>query len=84
MTQCEDAVRVRSSAFALLAAFLGGALVGGAAAVLLAPRSGEETRRQLASAVKDSRETAARIPHALVEASAAAQAAYAQALKNGA
>jgi gas vesicle protein len=65
----------------LFLAFVGGALVGGAAAVLYAPRSGAETRRRIAGAVDDSKDVASRMPQAIREASSAAQAAFAAALK---
>jgi len=65
-------------------AFAAGALIGGVVAVLLAPRSGAETRRRLASAADDSLETASRLPQAIRAASAAAQDAFATALKENA
>lgn len=37
---------------AILAAFIGGAIVGGALGVLFAPESGEETRRKIADALE--------------------------------
>jgi len=72
----------RGGGLALLLAFVGGALVGGAIAVLLAPRSGAETRRSLAGAAGGTRDLAARLPKALRDASRAAQAAYTAALKD--
>jgi gas vesicle protein len=83
MTQAEP-VQPRSGGFTLLLAFLGGALVGGTAALLLAPRSGAETRRRITGAVEGSREAAARLPTALRRASGAAQSAFAAALKKSA
>jgi gas vesicle protein len=67
----------RNGGLVLFLAFVGGALVGGAAAVLLAPRSGPEMRRRISGAVHDTK----RIPQAIREASSAAQAAFAAALK---
>jgi gas vesicle protein len=72
----------RSGALALFFTFLGGALVGGAAALLLAPRSGAETRRRIAGAADGAKETASRLPQALREASGAAQAAFAKSLRD--
>ena len=68
----------------LLFAFAGGALLGGVAAVLLAPRSGAETRKLLAGKFDDSRELAARVPQAIGEGSAAAKDAFSAALNGGA
>jgi len=65
----------------LLLAFLGGALIGGTAAVLLAPCSGAETRRRIAGAGTGARDLAARVPQAVRAASGAAQDAFASALK---
>jgi gas vesicle protein len=68
----------------LFLAFVGGAVVGGLGAVLLTPRSGAETRRRLSGAVEGTKEVASRMPQAFREASSAAQAAFAAALKDGA
>jgi gas vesicle protein len=65
-------------------AFVAGALAGGAAALLFAPRSGTETRRRITDAVGDTKGAASRMPRAFREASSAAQAAFAAALKEGA
>lgn len=70
-----------NGAFTLFFAFLGGALLGGAAAALLTPRSGPETRRRIAGAVEGGQEVAGRLPRALRDASSAAQVAFAAALK---
>lgn len=78
MTQAEQS---RSSGLTFLFAFVGGALAGATAALLFAPRSGTETRRRITGAVEDSREVASRVPRAVREASRAAQAAFAAALK---
>ncbi len=81
MTQTEHP---GSGGFTLFLAFVGGALVGGAAAVLFAPRSGAETRRRITGAVDETKEVASRMPQAIREASSAAQAAFAAALKESA
>jgi gas vesicle protein len=56
-------------------AALGGAAVGAAVALLLAPRSGRETRRQIAGYVDTAKDTLARVPEALKQASHAAREA---------
>jgi len=71
----------RSGGFALFFAFVGGALLGGAAAVLFAPRSGAESRRRITGAVEDAKELASRMPQAIRDASGAAQAAFTTAMK---
>ncbi len=81
MTQTEHP---RNGSLMLFLAFAGGALVGGAAAVLFAPRSGAETRRRITGAVHDTKEVASRMPKAIREASSAAQAAFGAALKESA
>lgn len=50
--------RDEGNAGAILAAFLLGALAGAAAALLLAPASGEETRRLLGDKVREGRDKA--------------------------
>jgi gas vesicle protein len=81
MTQTEQP---RNGGFMLFLAFVGGALFGGAAAVLLLPHSGPETRRRITGAVDDAKELASRMPGAIREASSAAQTAFAAALKDSA
>jgi gas vesicle protein len=78
MTQPEQS---GSSGLTVFLSFLGGALVGGVAAMLLTPRSGADTRKRLVGAANDTRELAARVPQAVREASAAAQEAFAGAMK---
>lgn len=70
-----------SAGFSTFLAFLGGTVIGGAAALLLAPRSGVETRRRITDAVDEAKEVAGRMPHAVREASGAAQGAFAKAMK---
>lgn len=74
----------RGGGLTLFLAFVGGALVGGTAALLLAPRTGADTRRRLTGAVDDTRDVAARVPRAIREASSAAQAAFSAALRESA
>jgi gas vesicle protein len=81
MTQTEQP---RSGALTLFLAFLGGALAGGAAALVLAPRSGPETRRRIAGAVDHGKELASRVPQAVRDASSAAQSAFTASLKESA
>ena len=57
----------------LFIAALLGAVIGAGVALLLAPKSGKETRDQLAAYLKDSAELAKKLPDALRQASAAAK-----------
>ena len=68
----------------ILLAMMGGAAAGAAAVYLTAPRSGQETRRQLQTAAEETRETAGRVPLALRKATEAARDAFNEALTNGA
>ena len=81
MTQTEQP---RNGGLTPFFAFLGGALVGGVAALLFAPRSGAETRRRITGALDDTKGFASRMPQAIREASSAAQAAFNEALNEGA
>ncbi len=74
----------RNGGFALALAFIGGALVGAAGAVLLAPSSGAETRRRITCAIGSTKEVASRMPQAIREASSAAQNAFVAALRESA
>lgn len=78
MTQTEHP---RNMGLTLFLAFIGGALVGGAGAILFAPRSGSETRRRMASAVGEVKGLTSRAPRAIHDASSAAQNAFTAALK---
>ncbi len=60
--------------------FLGGALVGTVLTLLVAPRSGPETRRRIADTAARSRDALARVEGAAKQATAAAQAAFTTAL----
>jgi gas vesicle protein len=83
MTQTEhpQAEHPRNGGLTLFLAFAGGALAGGIAAMLFAPRSGAETRRRITGAVGDTKDFASRMPQAIREASVAAQTAFTAALK---
>ena len=50
-----------SGGLGVVAAFLGGALVGGVLTLLLAPRSGAETRRKIVEQAERSNDAVARI-----------------------
>lgn len=52
----------------LLLAFAGGAAAGAATAILMAPRSGAETRRRIKERARDKRERIGRIPSQMREA----------------
>jgi gas vesicle protein len=49
--------------------------------MLLAPRSGVETRKRIGGALDDTKELASRMPQAVRDASSAAQSAFTAALK---
>lgn len=60
----------------LFLAFLGGAAAGAAVALLTAPRSGRDTRAQLAGYVHTGRDKSLQLPQAVKAASAAARDAF--------
>jgi gas vesicle protein len=62
-------------------AFLGGALAGTAAALLLAPRSGAETRASIGGAVGQTGEQVRRARLAAREAAIAAREAFTEAMR---
>ncbi len=70
-----------ASTIQLLIAFAGGTAVGAALGVLLAPSSGEETRRRIKGMITARSRVTARVPHALSEAAAAALETFAAALR---
>lgn len=70
-----------SGGFSIFLAFVGGALAGGAAAMLLAPRSGAETRQRIRGVAHDAKDVASRMPQAVRDASSAAQGAFTKAMK---
>ena len=60
----------------LALALLGGAAIGAAVALLLAPRSGRELRSRMKELALSSKEKASRIPKAFGEATDAAREAF--------
>lgn len=64
----------------VLAGFLGGALFGTALTILLAPRSGAETRRRIVERAERSKGTLQRMGTATREATTAARTAFTNAL----
>lgn len=73
----------RTNTLTVLAGFLGGALVGTIATLLLAPRSGAETRRRIAERAAQSRETLERLGTAAMEGATAARTAFTTAMSEG-
>lgn len=69
-----------TGALGVLAGFVGGALLGAAAMLLLAPRSGAETRRRIAERAERSREALERMARAAGEAAATARTTFGTAL----
>ena len=72
--------RTGTGVVGVLAGFLGGALVGTVLTMLLAPRSGPETRRRIVEKAEHSRDELERIANAAREATAAARTAFTAAL----
>lgn len=64
----------------VLLALLSGAAAGAAIMYLNAPRTGDESRARLQAAVDDARVRVSQAPHALREASEAAQKAFTETL----
>jgi len=62
-------------------AFLAGAALGAVAALLLAPGSGEQTRRRIAELGGETKERLGRVPTAVHEAEKAAVSAFNDAMK---
>jgi gas vesicle protein len=67
----------------VILAFLAGAAIGGVAALLLAPRSGEQTRKRLHELSEEAKEKMGRVPTALRDAEKAAVGTFTDALKKG-
>lgn len=64
----------------VLAGFAGGALVGTIATLLLAPRSGAETRRRILDRAERSKDSLARMATAAREGATAARTAFTSAI----
>jgi len=62
----------------VVVAVLSGTMLGALTALLLAPKSGRDTRQQLAGYFHDARHTLARVPEALKVGSHAARQALAE------
>ena len=78
-TSEESHVSGRSAFLPVLIGFVVGAVSGAAAALLVAPWSGRDTRAKIGSAYRSSIQEATRIPAALKSAEIAARAAYTEA-----
>ncbi|HTP53263.1 MAG TPA: YtxH domain-containing protein [Anaeromyxobacteraceae bacterium] len=70
-----------AGAGSVLLAFLTGAAIGGVVALLLAPRSGEETRRRIFEFGEDAKEKLGKVPVAVREAEKAAVSAFNDTMK---
>jgi len=69
----EIEVSTGMGALGVTLAFLGGALAGAAAALLLAPKTGLETREQIKTFANSTKDKVARAPRAIKEASLGAK-----------
>ncbi|HYQ80428.1 MAG TPA: YtxH domain-containing protein [Anaeromyxobacteraceae bacterium] len=76
-----EEVRTGRGLGSVLLAFLGGAVVGGVTALLLAPRSGEQTRKRIVDMAEEGKHKAERVPVAVREATQAATEAFERAMK---
>ncbi len=70
-----------TSTLSMLLVFAGGAAVGAILGVMLAPASGEETRKRIGGIIAARRRMGARLPHALSEAAAAALETFASSIR---
>ena len=80
MNENEIEARSGTGILGVLAGFVGGALIGAVATLLLAPRSGAETRRRIIDRAERSKRALERMPVAAKESAAAARAAFAHAM----
>lgn len=78
MTEVES--RKGLGAGGVIATFVGGALCGSIAALLLAPKSGSETRKLIGDTVGRQKERVTRLGSAAREAGAAAKEAFSEAM----
>lgn len=76
-----EGTRSGIGAMGIAMAFLGGALAGAGAALLLAPRSGRETRQRLTDAARRSADQVGRARLAATEAAHAARDAFTEAMR---
>lgn len=67
----------------LLLAMLGGAAAGAAIALLVAPRSGRETRAAIGDAFRDGKDKARHVPPAVKAGARAAREAFVDAMHEG-
>ena len=70
------------SGLELLTVFVGGAVAGAVAALLLAPKSGRETRDQISAKLHEGRDLGKRIPAAVKDAGGAAKQAFSKAMED--
>ena len=68
------------SAGQMMLTFVAGAAAGAVAALLVAPKSGDQTRDRIKTMAEDSKQTLGRVPAALVDAKEAATHAFREAM----
>lgn len=77
----ENTTRPGFGALGIAITFLGGALAGAGAALLLAPRSGQETRQRIGDALRRSGDQVGRARAAAADAARAAREAFTEAMR---